>query len=85
MYDTQSQSFAHSLFTGPKGKIGLHREGCLEIEDSHSGLVAVKNADVSVMTTANNYTEKEDLSDSEIIVACLRDPEGEIREVDARR
>lgn len=40
---------------------------------------------MSVMTTANNYTEKEDLSDSEIIVACLRDPEGEIREVDARR
>ena len=40
-------------------------------------MLAAKAAGMHVVTTTNGYTEKEDLSDSDIIVTCLGDPDGE--------
>jgi len=58
-------------------KTGLSPENCLVIEDSRVGVLAAKAAGMRVVATTNIYTENEDLSDADIIVSCLGDPDGE--------
>jgi HAD superfamily hydrolase (TIGR01509 family) len=58
-------------------KTGLKPEECLVVEDSRNGVLAAKNAGMYVIATTNVYTEEEDLSEADIIVTCLGDPDGE--------
>jgi HAD superfamily hydrolase (TIGR01509 family) len=58
-------------------KAGLKPEEVIVIEDSRNGVLAGKAARMPVVATTNVYTEKEDLSDADIIVSCLGDPDGE--------
>lgn len=58
-------------------KTGLKPDECLVIEDSRNGVLAAKAAGMFVVATTNHYTEKEDLSDADVIVTCLGDPQGE--------
>lgn len=58
-------------------RTGLKPEECLVIEDSRNGVLAAKAAGLYVVATTNHYTEKEDLSEADLIVTCLGDPEGE--------
>ena len=58
-------------------KTGLKPEECVVIEDSRNGVLAAKGADMYVVATTNIYTENEDLSDADIVVSCLGEPEGE--------
>jgi HAD superfamily hydrolase (TIGR01509 family) len=56
---------------------GLKAEECIVFEDSRNGVLAAKAAGMHVVATTNFYTEKEDLSQADIIVTCLGDAEGE--------
>jgi len=56
---------------------GLRPEECLVIEDSRNGVLAARAAGMHVVATTNVYTEREDLSDADIVVTCLGDVEGE--------
>lgn len=56
---------------------GLRPEECVVIEDSRNGILAAKAADLYVVATTNVYTEEEDLSDADIIMSSLGDPDGE--------
>jgi len=47
------------------------------IEDSRNGVLAAKAAGMHIVATTNVYTENEDLSDADIIVTSLGDPDGE--------
>ncbi len=58
-------------------KTGFKPEECLVIEDSRNGVLAAKAAGMHVVATTNGYTEKEDLSDADLIVTCLGDAGGE--------
>jgi HAD superfamily hydrolase (TIGR01509 family) len=58
-------------------KTGLKPEQCIVVEDSRNGVLAAKAAGMHVVATTNVYTEKEDLSDADLIVTCLGDPDGE--------
>jgi HAD superfamily hydrolase (TIGR01509 family) len=58
-------------------KTGFKPEECLVIEDSRNGILAAKAAGIRVIATSNFYTEREDLSDADIIVTNLGDPDGE--------
>jgi HAD superfamily hydrolase (TIGR01509 family) len=58
-------------------KAGLRPEECVVIEDSRNGILAAKGAGLYVVATTNVYTENEDLSDADIIVTSLGDPDGE--------
>lgn len=58
-------------------KTGLKPEECLVIEDSRNGVLAAKAAGMHVVATTNHYTENEDLSNADLIVTCLGDPQGE--------
>jgi HAD superfamily hydrolase (TIGR01509 family) len=58
-------------------KTGLKPEEVVVIEDSRNGVLAAKAAGLYVVATTNGYTEKEDLSDADIIVTCLGDPDGQ--------
>jgi len=58
-------------------KTGLKPEECVVVEDSRNGVLAAKNAGMYVIATTNVYTEEEDLSEADIIVTCLGDPDGE--------
>jgi HAD superfamily hydrolase (TIGR01509 family) len=58
-------------------KTGLKPEECIVIEDSRNGVLAAKAAGLYVVATTNVYTEQEDLSDADIVVTCLGDPDGE--------
>jgi len=56
---------------------GVKPEECIVIEDSRNGVLAGKAAGMHVVATTNVYTEKENLSDADIIVTCLGDADGE--------
>jgi len=58
-------------------KLGLQPDEVFVVEDSRNGVLAAKAAGVKIVVTTNGYTEKEDLSDGDIIVTCLGDPDGE--------
>ncbi len=58
-------------------KSGLDPRQCIVIEDSRNGLLAAKAAGLRVVATTNIYTEKEDLSEADIIVTSLGDPDSE--------
>jgi HAD superfamily hydrolase (TIGR01509 family) len=58
-------------------KTGLKPEECVVIEDSRNGVLAAAAAGLNIVATTNIYTEKEDLSDADIIMTCLGDPDGE--------
>ena len=58
-------------------KTGLKPQECIVIEDSRNGVMAAAAAGMYIVTTTNFYTEREDLSQSDIIVTCLGDPDGE--------
>ncbi|MCK4473546.1 MAG: haloacid dehalogenase, partial [Anaerolineae bacterium] len=46
-------------------------------EDSRNGVLAARAAGMNIVATTNVYTERENLSDADIIVTCLGDPDGE--------
>ena len=56
---------------------GLKADECLVFEDSRNGVLAAKAAGMHVVATTNFYTEKEDLSEADIIVTNLGDKDGE--------
>jgi HAD superfamily hydrolase (TIGR01509 family) len=58
-------------------KAGLKPEEVMVVEDSRNGVLAAKAAGMHVIVTTNHYTEKEDVSDGDIVVTCLGDPDGE--------
>lgn len=58
-------------------KTGLKPREVVVIEDSRNGVLAAEAAGLHIVATTNVYTEKEDLSDADIIVTCLGDPDGE--------
>ena len=58
-------------------KTALKPEECLVIENSRNGVLAAKAAGMHVVATTNHYTEKEDLSEADLIVTSLGDPDGE--------
>lgn len=58
-------------------KTGFRPEECLVIEDSHNGIMAAKAAGIRVIATSNFYTQREDLSNADVIVTSLGDPDGE--------
>lgn len=58
-------------------KTGLKPAECLVIEDSSNGVQAAKAAGMHVVATTNAYTEQEDLSQADVIVTSLGDPDGE--------
>ncbi len=58
-------------------KTNFKPEECLVIEDSRNGVLAGKAAGMHVVATTNGYTEKEDLSDADLIVTCLGDTTGD--------
>lgn len=58
-------------------KTGLKPQECVVIEDSRNGVLAAKAANMNVVATTNIYTEKEDLSEADIVVTCLGEPGGE--------
>ena len=62
---------------------GFKPEECLVVEDSSNGLRAAKAAGMHVLATTNFYTRGEDLSQADIIVTCLGDPDGEKGELTA--
>jgi HAD superfamily hydrolase (TIGR01509 family) len=64
-------------------KTGLAPEECVVIEDSRNGLLAAKAAGMHVVATTNFYTARENLSEADIIVTCLGDPDGEKGELKA--
>jgi HAD superfamily hydrolase (TIGR01509 family) len=57
-------------------KSGLKAEECVVIEDSHNGVAAGKAAGLHVVATTNPYTEREDLSQADLVVSSLGDPDG---------
>lgn len=58
-------------------RTGLKPEECVVIEDSRNGVLAAKAAGMHVVVTINGYTEKEDVSDGDIVLTSLGDPDGE--------
>jgi HAD superfamily hydrolase (TIGR01509 family) len=58
-------------------KAGVKPEECIVVEDSRNGVLAAKAAGMNIVVTTNLYTEKEDLSDGDLIVTTLGDPDGE--------
>jgi HAD superfamily hydrolase (TIGR01509 family) len=58
-------------------KAGIEPQQVFVVEDSHQGVMAAKAAGLHVVATTNGYTEQEDLSQADLIVSCLGDPDGE--------
>ncbi len=57
-------------------KTGLKPQECIVIEDSRNGVLSAKKAGMRIVATTNIYTENEDLSEADIVVTSLGDPEG---------
>jgi len=58
-------------------KSGLDPRQCIVVEDSRNGILAARAAGLRVVATTNVYTDREDLSDADIILTSLGDPDGE--------
>jgi len=58
-------------------KTGFKPEECIVIEDSRNGVLAANAAGLNIVATTNIYTASENLSDADIIVTTLGDPDGE--------
>ncbi len=58
-------------------KTGVKPEECVVIEDSRNGVLAAAAAGLNIVATTNIYTASENLSDADIIVTSLGDPDGE--------
>ncbi len=58
-------------------KTGLKPDECMVVEDSRNGVLAANAAGLYIVATTNVYTENEDLSDANLVVTCLGDPDGE--------
>ncbi|MEN8098198.1 MAG: HAD-IA family hydrolase [Chloroflexota bacterium] len=58
-------------------KTGLKPEECIVIEDSRNGVLAARAAELNIVATTNIYTAREDLSDADLIVTTLGDPDGD--------
>jgi HAD superfamily hydrolase (TIGR01509 family) len=58
-------------------KLSLQPDEVIVFEDSRNGVLAASAAGLNIVVTTNGYTEKEDVSDGDIIVTCLGDPDGE--------
>jgi len=71
------------IYLTAMNKAGLTPEECVVVEDSENGVTAGKAAGMYVIATTNFYTEKEDLSQADIVVSCLGDPDGEKGELRA--
>ena len=46
------------------------------IEDSRNGVISAYKAGMRIVATTNIYTENEDLSEADIVVTSLGDPDG---------
>lgn len=57
-------------------KAGIAPEEAFVVEDSHNGVSAAKAAGLYVVATTNGYTENEDLSQADLVVTRLGDPNG---------
>jgi beta-phosphoglucomutase-like phosphatase (HAD superfamily) len=57
-------------------KTGLKPEECIVIEDSRNGVISAKEAGMYIVATTNIYTEDEDLSEADIVVTSLGEPDG---------
>jgi len=57
-------------------KTGLKPQECIVIEDSRNGVLSAKKAGMRIVATTNIYTENEDLSEADIVVTSLGDPDG---------
>lgn len=66
-----------AIYLLAKEKAGVQPQECLVIEDSRNGVLAAKAAGMHVVATSNFYTQREDLSDADVIVTALGDPDGE--------
>ena len=62
-------------------KTGLKPDECVVIEDSRNGVLAANAANMNIVATTNIYTEKEDLSEADIVVTCLGEPDGQKAEL----
>ena len=69
------------IYTLALKKTGLSPNECIVIEDSRNGVKAAKAAGLFVVATTNFFTQNEDLSEADIVVSCLGDPDGEKSEV----
>jgi beta-phosphoglucomutase-like phosphatase (HAD superfamily) len=58
-------------------KTGLRPEECIVVEDSRNGVLAARAAGMNIVATTNVYTKGENLSEADVIVTCLGDPDGE--------
>jgi beta-phosphoglucomutase-like phosphatase (HAD superfamily) len=58
-------------------KTGFMPDEVVVIEDSRNGVLAAKAAGLHIVATTNGYTEQEDLSDADVIVTTLGDPDRE--------
>jgi HAD superfamily hydrolase (TIGR01509 family) len=57
-------------------RTGLPPESCIVVEDSRNGVLAARGAGLRSVATTNIYTEEEDLSDADIVVTSLGEPDG---------
>jgi len=52
-------------------ELGLKAEECIAIEDSHAGLQSALQANLKTIVTTNKYTQAQDFSHAELVVADL--------------
>lgn len=58
-------------------ELSLDREKCVVVEDSNIGLTSARAAGIRCMVTKSSYTENEDFSAAQAIVANLDDDKGQ--------
>jgi HAD superfamily hydrolase (TIGR01509 family) len=58
-------------------KAGVQPDEAFVVEDSRNGVLAAKAAGLPVLATTNEYTEKEDLSQADLVVTSLGEPDGQ--------